>query len=305
MKILVTGGSGFVGKPLVKALAAKGQDVIVFGREDDADRPDNVEMITGDIREKGSLRKAMKNTDVVFHLAGCRDEDHPEMWSINVEGTKKVAELCKERKVKQLIFLSFAGVLGSHHNPATENAPQNPKTKYEKSMAAAENIIKHSGVPYTIIRAPLILGPSRHWNAVIRSILKGYPQIGKGKNKLHLIHRDDVIRALISVVGKKSAINQIFHIGSKDVMTYEEIHDFLCKKYKIQKKKRQKHFAHFLLRINWMKNILQNKPVGIEPHHISMMQRSYVLSTAKIKKSIGFEPQYTTLAALQETLKEL
>jgi len=289
MKILVTGGTGFVGKPLVRTLVAKGQSVTVFARQDDIDRPDGVGLIAGDICDKGLLRPAVKGIDCVFHLASCKDETDKRLWQTNVEGTKILTELCREQKVKRIIYLSHAGVLGEHFEPAHEHAAHKPQSKYDKSVAAAENIIRHCGVPYTIVRSPPILGTNKFWLDVIHAARKS--SLDTGSNKFHVIHLDDAVKALFAMLTKTTA-NQIFHIGTKDIMTSRELIDALMKETKTKSQERSR----------WSKIIGNTE---IEPHHAKLMKRNFALSTRKAKEILGFEPYYTTPAGIHEMVKEM
>ena len=120
-RILVTGGTGFLGKRLVQKLLNEGNDVIVFSRHLHDDLPEDVKPVLGDIRDKGALRKAFEKIDVVYHLAICLNESDPDMREINVKGTQNVAELCKESGVKRLVYMSSSGVLGETDAPAEED----------------------------------------------------------------------------------------------------------------------------------------------------------------------------------------
>lgn len=309
MHVLVTGGSGFIGKPLVRALA-NSHDVVVFGREDDIDRPDNVELITGDVKNKVSLRRAfaLRKFDIVYHLAASQDEDDPRLFDVNVKGTENVVELCGEERVKQLIFISTAGVLGDMKSPANERNISNPKTKYDKSKMHAESIIKNSGLSYTIIRVPVVIGPNLFWSHVIESIKNGHPLIGDGSNKMHLAYVDDVVSMLVAVLGNEKAYSHIFHVASKDIMTYREVYNIICRELGIRRyKRRSEGMAKLIARIHKAKSAVRLAPQ--KPHlstrYLDMVTRNWALSIKKAKDRLGFEPMYTTPAAIHETIKRL
>src|SRR3989338_2386148 len=95
-RILVTGGTGFLGKRLVQKLLNEGSEVIVFSRKLHDDLPEEVKPMLGDIRDKNALRKAFEKIDIVYHLAISLNESDPDMRDINVTGTRNVTELCKE-----------------------------------------------------------------------------------------------------------------------------------------------------------------------------------------------------------------
>jgi len=309
MKILVTGGSGFIGKRLVKKLSDAGENVVVFGREDDIDRPDNVPLMTGNITDKIALRHAFSGVDIVYHLAASVDEEDTDMERVNVKGTENVVELCKERKVKHLVYMSSSGVLGETKVPAKENLPYNPQTRYEKTKAEAEKIIKHSGVTYTIVRAPIIIGPNAVWAKIFEAAKRGYPIIGTGKNKLHLAYVDDVVNLLFLVRNHTKAKDQVFHVAAKDVMTYEDVYRTICQELKVSmtQKKVPIKAALAMSHIHNVKSIIKGEPtpLHLRKSSIERLVRNRVLSIQKAKDTLGFQPHYTTPSAIHETVKYL
>lgn len=309
MKILVTGGSGFIGKPLVRELTAKGHRVTVFAREDDIDRPDKAEMVLGDVAKKAELRKAFP-ARIVYHLAASMDDREPGLWDTNVKGTEKVIDLCKEYAVKQLVFMSTSRVFGETTKPAKERFPYSPKTEYDKSKVAAERLIRNSAVPYTIVRAPLIIGPNVTWFRVFEAIKGGYPLVGNGTNKFHIIHVEDVVRLLVNVMNNKSATDQVFHAGSKDLMTYREVYEAIYRHMKSRGKRKSvsPKMARLLSHMHWVKTALRTKQpprIHMSGDYIDMMRRNYALSIKKAMDTLGFSPHYTTPAAIKETMDSL
>ena len=210
MKLLVTGGTGFLGSRLVKRLLKDKQYVTVVCRQKIPEmEEEGVKFAIGDLRDRSALEKAIAEADIVYHLAICLDESSPDLWSINVEGTKNVIEVCKQHKIKQLIYMSSSGVLGETREPAKENMPYRPGTKYERSKTESEKLIIDSGVPYTIVRTTIVIGPNLIWAAIFNAARKNYPVIGSGKNFWHLVYVDDVANLLSLVRANKKALNQM------------------------------------------------------------------------------------------------
>lgn len=309
MRILVTGGTGFLGKRLLQMLLDKGHDVSVFSRHMHDDLPESATVHTGDVRDKNALRKAFSKIDAVYHLAICLNEADPEMWDINVTGTKNVVELCKENKVKQLIYMSSSGVMGETDRPSREDFPYKPKTQYEKSKMESEQIIKKSGVSYTIVRTTIIIGPNMVWAKIFETAKKGFPIIGSGKNYFHLVYVDDVVSLLATVLGNPKAANQAFHVASKDTPTYGDVYRIICEELKCEMTK--KHIpiwlAYMMSRVHTAKRKLQNKQPSLimMKSSIDRLVRNRIISTEKAKKVLGFEPKYSTRDAIRETIKYL
>lgn len=302
MRILVTGGTGFLGKRLVKKLSNKNK-VVVFAKNEDNELKCN--FILGDMRNKEELRRAFP-ADIVYHLAANLNESDPRMYDDNVIGTKNVVELCKEYGTKKIIFMGSCGALGDV-KIAKEDLPYNPKTRYEKSKAESEKMIIGSGIPYTIIRAPIALGPNEIWLKIIEAAKKGYPIIGSGKNHFHLAYVGDVVDLLYLVKDNNKAENQIFHIATKDVPRYEEVYRIICEELGIEMTK--KHISVFLIKFISMLHTISCKIKGKKPKltlmksSIDRLIRNRTISIEKVEKILNFEPKYDTRKAMKETIK--
>jgi UDP-glucose 4-epimerase len=308
MRILVTGGSGFLGSRLVRLLLKEKHKVAVFcSKKVPEMEKDGVEFKLGDMRNPDDIRDALAKTDVVFHLAACMDESDQDMWAINVDGTQNIVNACREHKIKHLIFMSSSGVLGETLQPATEDLPYNPKTKYEMSKAEAEKLIINSGIPYTIVRAPIIIGPNITWAAIFDAAKQQYPIIGNGKNFWHLVYIDDVANLLDMVKANKHALNQIFHVASKDVPRYEEVYKNIVETLGINVPNRHISITTAKLMATFHEFCCNLK--GIPPKvtlmrsSIDRLIRNRIISIEKIRKTLGFEPRFTTRQAIKETVK--
>ena len=309
LRILVTGGTGFLGKRLAQKLLNEGNEVIVFSRHLHDDLPEEVKPVLGDIRDKNALRKAFEKVDVVYHLAICLNESDPDMQEINVRGTRNVAELCKESGVKRLIYMGSSGVLGETVMPAKEDFDYNPKTGYEKSKMEGEMIVKQSGVPYTIVRATIVIGPNLIWAQIFEAAKRGYPIIGSGKNYFHLVYVDDVVEMLDIVKDDEKAANQTFHVASKDTPTYGEVYGIICKELNV--KMTEKHVPLALAYLASYLHTILRRIRGKQPSltksksSIDRLVRNRIISTDKAKRTLGFEAKYDTASAVRETIKSL
>jgi len=305
MSILVTGGTGFLGSRLVKKLL-KNEEVIVFAKEEYQElKEKGVKFFLGDMKNKEDMEKAFPEVDIVYHLAANLDESDPNMYDDNVIGTRNVVELSKKNRIKKIIFMGSCGVLGDS-GIAKEDLPYNPKTKYEKSKAESEKLVRESGITYTIIRSPIMLGPNKIWLKIMEAAKRQYPVIGSGKNHFHLSYVDDVVRLLI-VAKESKADNQIFHIATKDTPTYEDVYRMICEETGFEMTK--KHISVWLIKILSTLHIASRRIRGKKPS-LTMMKssihrliRDRVVSIEKAKEVLDFEPEYDTRTAIRETVK--
>jgi nucleoside-diphosphate-sugar epimerase len=187
VRALVTGGTGFTGSHLVRRLLERGDEVRVLDaapglfREELARRGATVTL--GSVTDAALVDRLVAGTDVVFHLAAAfRQINLPrrEYWTVNVQGTRHVAEACLRHGVRRLVYCSTQGVHGHIARvPGHEGSPIAPEdyyqeTKYEGEQAMWE--VARQGLPATVIRPMAIYGPGdpERFYMIFRAIARGY-----------------------------------------------------------------------------------------------------------------------------------
>lgn len=309
MKILVTGANGFIGKRLVEKLS-KEHDVYGFSVVED-EVVGAKELIIGDVvKDLSGLTR--KRFDAVYHLAAVLDESNPDMWSVNVDGTRNMLNLCVNRKVERFITLGTMGVLGNTEEPAKEDFPYNPTTLYEKSKVEAERLIMdyklRYQIPYTIMRSTIVYGPNQFWGQILFAVKNGYPLIGKGENKFHLIYVDDVVDALVLALDTR-AKNQIYHVAGLDVHTYKETYEIMAELLEVEMTTRTVPvmFAKMRALTHEASSKVKGKPpkVTMMRSSIDRLVRNRVVSIDKAKKELGYKPRYSLREGMRETITEL
>jgi nucleoside-diphosphate-sugar epimerase len=173
MKILLTGGSGYLGSILTRKLLNKGHrvrilDNFLFGfdsiKEIQTDK--NLEIVRGDIRDLATVSKSLKNIDAVIHLASIVGTQSSELdpktsIEINYLATRNLADLCKMYNIRQLIFASTCSVYGAQPNQLiSENSEVNPLDSYGRSKFESERAILQAYDYPTILRLGTLFGAS-------------------------------------------------------------------------------------------------------------------------------------------------
>ena len=309
MKILVTGGSGFLGMRLVESLLSKGHDVIVFSRHFSPEiEKTGAKQITGNVSDYDPLSGALSRVDIVYHLAANLDESDPSMEKENTESTENVINCCREKKIKRLIFTSSIGVLGNTNAPSTEDMQYNPATRYEKSKMNCEKLIKASGIPYTIARITIIYGPNKFWTQIFKAAKKEYPVIGSGSNFWHLVHVDDAVDALCLMLDEK-AKNQIYHVADDNPHTYLDTYKMICKVLDLPEP--NKHVPVFLVKAVALVHETKCRITGKRPNvtkmrsSIDRLIRNRIVSIEKAKKELGYRPKYDLRKGMEKTSEGL
>ena len=246
MKVLITGGNGFIGKNLTNELLKKNYKVRVFDNKRENKLPKQVEFIQGDLRNKEKVNKATKDIDYVFHKAAVainRSLEFPEeSLDINLKGSFNVFESCLKNKVKKIIFSSSASVYGNPEKlPVKEDDKTNPVTPYCISKLASEYLLKffsERGLNYVILRYFNVYGKGQNIDAFYTSVVDNFikkvlegesPEIhGKGNQSMDLINVRDVVKADIMTMESK-VNNEIFNVGSGKQTTVKELAELILK----------------------------------------------------------------------------
>lgn len=233
MNILVTGGTGFIGRHLVsqlikigykpKLLVRKTSNISYF-------RENSVEFVYGDIQDFASLKNAFCGIDIVFHCAA-EVANHPKekLFTANVLGTENVCRAAFETGVKKLIYLSSVSVIsGNTNNPLTDGLPYIATNPYGVSKIKAEKIVlqyRDKGLKVAIFRPCMVYGEDEpHLFKLILKLLKFrmLPILGSGDKLLHLVYVENVVQVLISVLENEAAFNGTYIVADKEILTAKE-----------------------------------------------------------------------------------
>ncbi|MYL35607.1 NAD-dependent epimerase/dehydratase family protein [Pontibacillus yanchengensis] len=247
MKVLVTGGAGFIGSHVVEWLIHKGHSPVVLDNLSSGKRdhlPDSIPIYQIDVASD-EVKNVFKEEqpDAVIHMAAQTDITtsilHPEEdIRTNVLGTIQLLSCAKEYNIKQFIFSSSCAVYGDHKGLMNEQTPTSPISVYGVSKLAAETYIKLFyqlfGVPYTIFRYGNVYGPRQDSSGeggvvaifIRNMLLKQDPIIyGSGKQTRDFVYVQDVARANEKAL--TSALNDTFTIGSSQTLSINDLYHLL------------------------------------------------------------------------------
>ena len=247
MKIIITGGAGFIGKHLVELLIKKENDITIFdnfsnSKEESVMYLKNLgaKIVKGDIRKIGDINNAIKDHDIVIHLAAKISVEESikspsETFQTNVEGTKNVLIACEKNQIKKIIVASSAAVYGESEADVklTEKSKINPISPYGESKVMMENEIKkiteNNDMDYVILRFFNIYGKSQspEYAGVITKFIKKIEMnqsleiFGDGMQTRDFISVKDVVNSIYHSI--ENGKNQIYNIGSGKPITIKQL----------------------------------------------------------------------------------
>ena len=238
MKVLIIGGSGFLGIHLAEQLVKKGYKINILDIKKPKNLGKNIKFFYGDMTKTKDLFRAIKNCKIVFHLGGISDIKYSiknpfKTIKTNILGTMNILDICLKNKIKKLIFASSIYV----------NSTQGGF--YKVSKQCSESIIKEYskrfGIKYCIIRYGSVYGPGSSVNNGITKILNSYINTkkfhydGTIKAKRRFIFVKDAINATIKTIDKKFNNKIVLITGSK-LMKINDVMKVISKILMINKK---------------------------------------------------------------------
>jgi NADH dehydrogenase len=225
--ILLTGANGFVGSHVLPALLAAGHDVRALVRDaqagdavhaplTDADRR-RVDVRKGDVTEPATLPAALEGADAVVHLVAIpRDSNGGrDLLRVNTEGTRNVVEAARATDVRRFVHQSAMGVT------------DDPSLHYARSKARAEDIVRHSGLDWTILKPSLMWGEGDGFFSLIAMLARWSPGViavpGNGRARFQPLWVEDLARIVVEVLASSVTVGHTYELGGPRYWTYTEI----------------------------------------------------------------------------------
>lgn len=308
-KVLITGADGFIGSHLTEYLLDEGYAVKTFcyynsfnswGWLDSLPKAklDHIEVFTGDIRDPNGVRTAMKDVEMVFHLAALIaipfSYHSPDSYiDTNIKGTLNVLQAAKDFNIERVLVTSTSEVYGTaQYVPIDENHPRQPQSPYSASKIGAdcitESFYRSFGLPVTIVRPFNTYGPRQSARAVIPTIitqlLNGIEKIKLGdlSPTRDLVYVKDTARAFIEIAKSDKLIGTDCNIATQTEITIGDL------------------AQEIISQINPIAKIIQDtermRPANSEVFRLFG-------SAEKIKLTTKWEPKYSFEQGIIETIE--
>jgi NADH dehydrogenase len=217
MNVLVTGGTGFVGREIVRELIASGHRVRSLSRG--THLRESPEMPPGNVLDAASLPQAFAGVEAVIHLVGIISEFGEQTFeNVHVRGTQNVVSAAQQAGARRFVHMS---ALGTRPNAVA---------RYHQSKWAAEEIVRGSGLDWTIFRPSIIYGPGDGFVNLFAKIIRRSPIVpimGDGESKFQPVTVESVATAFVKALAEPRAVHQTFDLCGAEVFTLNEIVDVI------------------------------------------------------------------------------
>jgi len=252
-KVVVIGGSGFLGSHVADALTNKGYDVTIFDMHESKFVNEKQKMIVGDILDTQQVNKAIKGSQYVYHFAGVADIDEAnkkpvETVTSNILGTTYILEACREYKVDRIVFASSIYVysdLGSFYRCSKQSCE-----------LLIENYFKEYGLNYTILRYGSLYGRRANKfnfinNAITQALLEGkVDRKGDGSEIRDYIHAKDAAQASVEILQDDFNNSHIMIKGTQTIKVREllmMVNEIMGNQIQINYTKEKHYEGHYQL----------------------------------------------------------
>ena len=231
--ILVTGGTGFIGRILVSHLITLGYPVrLLLNPSRDypkLPRGVSVEVAISSMNDERNLRASMKDIDTVFHLVGTEWKGiHAEYEEVDIRAARMFSNVARQMNVKRFIYMSHIG------------ADKSSAYNLLRAKAMAEGAIRESGVPYTIVRSGIVYGQNDHFTSTLKDfVLKTRGPLlipGGDQTLIQPIWVEDLVTTLMLCMDDETTLNRTIYTGGIETFTFREVLELVMQT--IHKKKR-------------------------------------------------------------------
>jgi uncharacterized protein YbjT (DUF2867 family) len=215
MKVLVTGGTGFVGPHVVRAIAERGHDLKLLVRDSTRSRELPGQPVVGEMTNTVSLQHAVEGVEAVVHLVAIRQGKEEQFRRVMEQGTRDLVSAARDAGVRRFVLMSALGT-----SEETKDLVPYYHAKWEMEQA-----VKGSGVDHVIFRPSFVFGRDGGILPTFRKLAKltpATPIIGSGEQRIQPIWVDDVAMYFAEALDKPETTNRTFDLGGPDIVSWNE-----------------------------------------------------------------------------------
>jgi NADH dehydrogenase len=291
MKVLVTGATGFVGREIVRQLHEKGHSIRILARSRNASRVEEAvscwgaEVHPGDVLDAASLDGAVNRTEAIIHLVGIIGEAGENTFeNVHTRGTGNLVTAARQAKVRRFVHMS---ALGTRPNAAS---------RYHQTKWAAEELVRHSGLDFTVFRPSLIYGPQDQFINLFARLIRLSPVVplmGSPRARFQPVSVETVAAALTKSLGEPQSTGQTYDLCGPEALTLSEIVDRILavlhrRRLKLRVPPRLARFQAVLLELIFRRLLRKVSPLNRD--QLIMLQEDNVGNPRPANELFGLTP---------------
>lgn len=320
-RVLVTGGTGFIGRHLVNELLRQGAVVRILSRSyTPIFTHEQIEWVCGDLTNPQTIVGICTEIDFVFHLASSAhlieksiEKTDPHL-QVTAQGTNNLLQEAAYANVKRILFISSVKAMGEGNESCLdETSPTIPISAYGQAKLYAERLVLDTGkcnnIHVTVLRLPMVYGVGNKGNLprMIQAIRAGiFPPLPQIRNRRSMVHVSDTVQAMILAVTGNQPSGKTYIVTDGNIYSTADIERMI----RIQLGKKLPYWMAPL----WLLSLTAtlgdyihacgiNFPLDSETLYKLLGSACY--SNTRIKQELGFKPKFTIQSALPEMINEL
>ena len=281
----MTGATGFIGRALLRQLLDAGYDVRVLirpsRRSPRLPKGRAIDVAVASLSDQRSIRAALKGAEAVFHLAGAEWQGrNADLLAVDMRGTENLARAAADANVRRIITVSHLGAGRTSGYPVLQ------------AKGVAEEHIRQSGVPFTILRSAVVFGPEDHFTTNLARLLGAsplfFPLPHSSRTVIQPLWVEDLVTALMWVLDDPATVNRTYEIGGSEFFTVRQAVEIIMHASRHPRTLLELHPVLLRALIVTLESFIPNYPVS--SFWLDYIAVSRTCSVENLPRSLGLMP---------------
>ena len=281
MRVLVAGGTGYVGAEVVASLASAGHSLRVLVHASQPALPESAEAVRGDVTDAASLEAAADGCDAIVNLVAILEGTDAAFQAVNAGGPRNVVAAADAHGIRRIVHMSALGVSAEHA----------PLTRYWGSKYAGKQAVISSGLDWTVLEPSFVFGRGGGALKAFESLIRMpvAPVIGDGRYRHQPVWAGDVATAFVRALERPETAGQVIPMGGPQVFTFDQLLDELAR-VTGRAPRRKLHIPAGLMKAQTPLLSRLPAPLKVTREQIVMLLAGTECDLEPMRSALGIEP---------------